>query len=115
MPRPRTHVMGWRFETQAILTVEGHGLRLGVVIARPDASGWTVVAIETPGGTVESVQAVLDDHSHSVLPTQRDITSAIELAERYAKHWQSKRETAREACSCDEIGAKTMPPRRRPF
>ena len=109
----KTHVMGWSFNTQLNLSVTGHDRRLVVAVAQiPGTVGWSVIALESADANTGSIDAIFEDHSHASLPEQRDVQSAIALAEKYAEHWQRNRETAREACACEEIAAPRTKRRR---
>ena len=115
--------LGWRMQTQLQLAITGHGRTLNIAVAElPDINMWSLCAVESvspstiggatkSGGRESGLQAIFDDHSHQVLPIQRTLQSAIDLAERYAAAWLSDRTTAAARCLCQDIDRRTNRPR----
>lgn len=88
---------GWRTQVGLMLYKHVGGVRLNVGITQDINGTWLVVAIESPGDTVN---AVLANHAHKFLG-RFGLAEAVVAAEAYAAQWKP----GQEPCPCDEIPA----------
>lgn len=95
---------GWTTQAQLLFSCtrkDGRTLAVSLAPAFGLLNQWQMVAFET--GSIDGLQAILDDHAHHDAGVFVTLIEGIAAAEKLAKKWQRKG-LASEACVCDEIG-----------
>jgi hypothetical protein len=103
----------WETTGQLVLIVRHSGRVLSVNLSPVPGlfDEWAVLALEIgqpdEKPSPESMQRVLDEHSHKSLGIERSLKTAMAKAEKFARAWQRERADLGAQCECDEIVSRT--------